>query len=163
VLDPSPVAEETAGERPDDEYNAEEDDDDEEAFVYPGAAEAEESEEPVPAVAAPVAEDAETSRGADTAPLEPAAPAQPEVPLDHATLASLSTTGPLSALEAFFAQASADGHSSFVLANEPGPNSGLVPLHYAAREGKADIVRWLIEEAGALVELEDKEGEVSRS
>ncbi len=47
----------------------------------------------------------------------------------------------------------------FALANDPNPSNGLVPLHFASREGQTDIVRWLITEAGAIVEMEDREGE----
>ncbi|TNY18668.1 ankyrin repeat-containing domain protein, partial [Rhodotorula diobovata] len=50
--------------------------------------------------------------------------------------------------------------STFTLANQTGSHSGLAPLHYAAQKGHADIVKWLIEEAGAMPELEDSEGEV---
>ena len=50
--------------------------------------------------------------------------------------------------------------SAFLLANEASPSSGLTPLHYAASRGHYEIVRWLIDEAGAIVDLEDQTGEV---
>ncbi|CAD6907678.1 unnamed protein product [Tilletia controversa] len=82
------------------------------------------------------------------------------------TVARLCSTGPLSAVQEFFTTASAEppagaGMSAFALANEPHPVTGLVPLHYAAKEGRLDIVRWLVSEAGAMVDLEDREGETA--
>jgi hypothetical protein len=50
--------------------------------------------------------------------------------------------------------------SAFLIANEFSPSSGLTPLHYAASRGHYEIVRWLIDEAGAIVDLEDQTGEV---
>ncbi|BGP44970.1 hypothetical protein JCM10450v2_000785 [Rhodotorula kratochvilovae] len=49
--------------------------------------------------------------------------------------------------------------SPFTLANQTSSHTGLAPLHYAAQKGHADVVKWLIEEAGAMPELEDGEGE----
>ncbi|CAG8567763.1 11687_t:CDS:2, partial [Dentiscutata heterogama] len=46
--------------------------------------------------------------------------------------------------------------SSFLLANEVSPSSGLNPLHYAASRGHTDIVKWLVTEAGAIIDLEDQ-------
>ncbi|RUS22788.1 hypothetical protein BC937DRAFT_86930 [Endogone sp. FLAS-F59071] len=43
--------------------------------------------------------------------------------------------------------------------NEPQPSTGLTPLHYAASRGHLDIVRCLIEEGGAVIDLSDREGE----
>ncbi|KAE8214914.1 hypothetical protein CF327_g1742 [Tilletia walkeri] len=82
------------------------------------------------------------------------------------TVARLCSTGPLSAVQEFFTTASAEppagaGMSAFALANEPHPITGFVPLHYAAKEGRLDIVRWLVSEAGAMVDLEDREGETA--
>ncbi|CAG8565108.1 14124_t:CDS:2 [Funneliformis caledonium] len=51
--------------------------------------------------------------------------------------------------------------SAFLLANEASPSSGLTPLHYAASRGHLEIVRWLIDEAGAIVDLEDQTGETA--
>lgn len=50
--------------------------------------------------------------------------------------------------------------STFGLANEPHPHSGLAPIHFAAQNGHEDVVKWLVEEAGALPDFEDAEGEV---
>ncbi|BGO93036.1 hypothetical protein NBRC10512v2_005322 [Rhodotorula toruloides] len=53
----------------------------------------------------------------------------------------------------------ADGSSRFTLANQTSPHIGLAPLHYAAQRGHVDVVKWLIEECGAMPELEDGDGE----
>ncbi|GAA6005701.1 hypothetical protein JCM10207_005300 [Rhodosporidiobolus poonsookiae] len=52
-----------------------------------------------------------------------------------------------------------DGTADFSLANETSPHTGLAPLHYAVRH--ADVVQWLIEQAGAMAELEDADGETA--
>lgn len=104
--------------------------------------------------------------------------------IDHLPLSPLDSPPPLSCkgldlaeLKTLIGKASASGDverlrglmsgdgsdrfpSSFVLANSPSPHSGLTPLHYAARRGKVEVCKYLIEEAGAMVELEDGEGEV---
>ncbi|GAA5821257.1 hypothetical protein JCM3770_007386 [Rhodotorula araucariae] len=49
--------------------------------------------------------------------------------------------------------------SPFTLANQTSSQTGLAPLHYAAQRGHTEVVKWLIEEAGAMPELEDGEGE----
>ncbi|BGO96805.1 hypothetical protein NBRC10513v2_000741 [Rhodotorula toruloides] len=53
----------------------------------------------------------------------------------------------------------ADGSNRFTLANQTSPHTGLAPLHYAAQRGHVDVVKWLIEECGAMPELEDGDGE----
>lgn len=50
--------------------------------------------------------------------------------------------------------------SVFTLANEPNPHTGLAPIHFAAQNGHEDVVKWLVEQAGALPDLEDADGEV---
>ena len=50
--------------------------------------------------------------------------------------------------------------SVFTLANEPNPLTKLAPIHFAAQNGHEDVVKWLVEQAGALPDLEDADGEV---
>jgi len=50
--------------------------------------------------------------------------------------------------------------TDFTHANIPNLSSGLTPLHYAASRGHLEVVRWLVENAGAIVDLEDQTGEV---
>lgn len=51
--------------------------------------------------------------------------------------------------------------SAFDLANSATPHTAQTPLHVAAGHGQLEIVRYLVEEVGAVIELEDGEGEVS--
>ncbi|CAO1614422.1 unnamed protein product [Parajaminaea phylloscopi] len=86
--------------------------------------------------------------------------------VDFPRLHQLCIAGQLEPLQHFFRQATAPapegaGVSGFFLANEPHPTSGLTPLHHAAKEGRLDIVKWLVEDVGALVEMEDREGETA--
>ncbi|BGP29023.1 hypothetical protein JCM10296v2_000759 [Rhodotorula toruloides] len=53
----------------------------------------------------------------------------------------------------------ADGSNRFTLANQTSPHTGLAPLHCAAQRGHVDLVKWLVEECGAMPELEDGDGE----
>ncbi|KAN0063069.1 FYVE zinc finger domain protein upa1 [Thecaphora frezii] len=137
--------------------------------------------EPVAAVAVPPAEPAAVTKEAEL-PTAPAASAtEPSTvtraeeaattmraatpsPIDYDRLATLCSQGPLSELQRFFKETCAEpprgsGASSFALANEPNPANGLVPLHFAAKEGRTEIAKWLVNEAGAIVEMEDREGE----
>ncbi|CAG8706848.1 21822_t:CDS:2, partial [Gigaspora rosea] len=56
---------------------------------------------------------------------------------------------------------SGEATSAFLLANEASSSSGLTPLHYAASRGHLEIVKWLIIDAGAIVDLEDQTGETA--
>ncbi|CAG8499238.1 3671_t:CDS:2 [Paraglomus occultum] len=51
--------------------------------------------------------------------------------------------------------------SPFMLANEATPSSGLTPLHYAASRGHLPVVKLLVDNAGAIVDLEDQTGETA--
>ncbi|KAG9127613.1 hypothetical protein FRC07_011653 [Ceratobasidium sp. 392] len=52
-------------------------------------------------------------------------------------------------------------YPAFALANDAAPRTGLTALHAAASRGRLAVVRWLVEECGAMTDLEDKEGETS--
>lgn len=92
----------------------------------------------------------------------PSAPPVPAAPVDYTLLHRLCLSGSLEPLQHFFADTIETSQvSSFVLANEPNPTSGLMPIHYAAKEGKLEILKWLVADVGALVDIEDREGEVS--
>ncbi|CAO1635991.1 unnamed protein product [Jaminaea pallidilutea] len=82
--------------------------------------------------------------------------------IDYDQVHKLATSGSLADLQRFFETTSRTNQlSTFALANEPSPASGLMLIHHAAKTGKLDVLRWLVEEAGALVEIEDREGETA--
>ena len=149
----------------------EEEEEDEEEFVYPGsespavAQDKQESE----ATSADVASVGPSEVPATTAAHDPSpasSTSAPARPIDFDRLATLCTSGPLSSLEKFFSVVSApppagSGMSTFAIANETSPTTGLAPVHYAARSGALEILKWLVEQAGALVEMEDREGETA--
>ncbi|EST04724.2 FYVE zinc finger [Kalmanozyma brasiliensis GHG001] len=164
--------------------NAEEQDDqdDEATFVYPGIAELEsgsvteqtapdsrKGQDPTdawPETRQLPEDSADEDRSAshDTAVARSRPQASNHNDIDYNILAALCSRGSVSDLQRFFEEACSSlsegqGVSSFALANDPNPSNGLVPLHYAAKEGKTDTVRWLITQAGAIVEMEDREGE----
>lgn len=83
--------------------------------------------------------------------------------IDYAYLQRLCISGSLEELQNFFSEVVKTSQiTAFALANEPNPASGLVPIHYAAKEGRTEILKWLIENVGAIVDVEDREGEVSQ-
>lgn len=155
-------------------------DDSEEEFVYPGGSEsaqtmmadtATEKDASFPA-RLPVTDGARRETGhtshytSGSSLVEQTASTSPAKPIDYMRLSQLCSQGPLSSLKSFFASTTlpapeGSGVSAFTLANEPNPASGLAPIHYAVRDGKVDVLKWLVKEAGALVEMEDREGETA--
>lgn len=137
------------------------DEEEDEAFVYPVSS----NQEVVNGHHAPSAADesARPSQEDEDAPPATDAPRQPPPAIDYERLHQLCISGTLESLQQFFQQTTDSGVSSFALANEANPSSGLMPIHYAAKQGRLDVLKWLVEDVGALVEIEDREGEVRRS
>lgn len=115
-------------------------DSDEEEFVYPGAS-------------------SQQDTGMSNVAVVPArrrpSPAQLEA------LYAAASSGDLRLFQNLFRNSLENGTvEPFGLANDASPRTGLTALHAAAARGYVDIVKWLIEECGAIPDLEDKEGEV---
>jgi len=70
-------------------------------------------------------------------------------------------SGDLPRLRSLFSQQSSPENDLFSLSNSVNPTTGLAPIHQAAKRGHVEVVKWLIEEAGALVGLEDGDGETA--
>ncbi|CAE6486675.1 unnamed protein product [Rhizoctonia solani] len=145
------------------EISVQADEDDDEEFVYPGGPEPEPAPAPAPKTA--VLASVEDPLSAHTeAPLSLAIPAPAESqPLSpQPTSAQLdaiynaAAAGSLLEMQSLFADTRV---AAFALANDAAPRTGLTALHAAASRGKLAVVRWLIEECGAMPDLEDKEGE----
>ncbi|GEM06499.1 ankyrin repeat protein [Rhodotorula toruloides] len=70
--------------------------------------------------------------------------------------------GDIERLVSLMSGAGGDGANEsnrFTLANQTNPHTGLAPLHYGAQRGHVDVIKWLIEDCGAIPELEDGDGE----
>ncbi|EMD40637.1 hypothetical protein CERSUDRAFT_43468 [Gelatoporia subvermispora B] len=139
------------------------DDSDEEEFTYPGA-----SEDSPPAPTPPeanvqvVAAPGPQTPPSDYVPSAPVRPAKPSpLPAHLEALNAAAATGDLKCVQDAFRKAvENDNVDPFSLANDASPRSGLTALHTAARRGHINIVKWLMEECGAMSDVEDKEGEV---
>ncbi|CAG8603852.1 7323_t:CDS:2 [Paraglomus occultum] len=70
-----------------------------------------------------------------------------------------AAAGKLRKVQELFADG--DNTKSFLLANNAKTTTGLTPLHYAASRGHFDVVKWLVDSAGAIVDLEDITGETA--
>ncbi|KAF5370028.1 hypothetical protein D9758_001168 [Tetrapyrgos nigripes] len=118
-------------------------DEEEEEFVYPGSSSqpSEDTDEPAPVPT----------------------PAQPRPsPAQLESLYAAVSSGDLALLKKLFRNALESNHvESFSLSNEASARTGLTALHAAASRGYLDIVQWLVEECGAITDMEDKEGEAS--
>ncbi|KAH9938547.1 uncharacterized protein B0H18DRAFT_866827 [Fomitopsis serialis] len=128
-------------------------DSDEDEFVYPGVEEHTQLEEehprpdpkpePLPVAAVPVPTKS------------PPSPAQLEA------LHAAATSGELKRLQTVFRSALRSGDvESFALANDAPSRIGQTALHAASSRGYLDIVKWLVEDCGAMPDIEDREGEV---
>ncbi|KAH7916333.1 hypothetical protein BJ138DRAFT_996133 [Hygrophoropsis aurantiaca] len=141
-------------------YPGHEESDDEE-FVYPGV-----TEQPVE-IDQPEEHDtneAEPLTEAEQVPSPvppPAIQTQPHPsPAQLEALSAASSSGDLSLLKKLFQTALQGGElEAFALANDASSRTGYTALHAAASRGYLDIVKWLIEECGAMPDLEDREGE----
>ncbi|KAF7971765.1 hypothetical protein HWV62_19939 [Athelia sp. TMB] len=119
-------------------------DSEEEEFVYPG-------------IATPVEVEREPSVSI------PATPAQNHPsPAQLESLFAAASSGDLPLLQKLFTTALQTGNvENFALANDASSRTGLTALHAAASRGYLDIVKWLVEDCGAIPDLEDKEGETA--
>ncbi|EEB92332.1 hypothetical protein MPER_09176, partial [Moniliophthora perniciosa FA553] len=120
------------------------DNDSDEEFVYPGAPNTDsvppKKESPLPA---------------PPPQLHPS-PAQIE------SLYAAASSRDLSLLKKLFRTAlNARDVESFSLANDASTRTGYTALHAAANKGHLDIIKWLVEDCGAMPDLEDKEGETA--
>ncbi|KAJ8523510.1 hypothetical protein ONZ45_g35 [Pleurotus djamor] len=117
---------------------------DEEEFVYPGSTN-------------------ETTEDDAPLPIDPSAPSNAEPsPAQLEALHAAASSGDLSFLRRLFQNAVESGNvQPFNLANHASTRTGATVLHAAAARGYLEIVQWLIEDCGAIPDLEDKEGETA--
>ncbi|KAG6840456.1 hypothetical protein C0991_006592 [Blastosporella zonata] len=121
------------------------DDDEDEDFVYPGASESQSEVEQV-----------EEAQENVSRPPQPPSPAQLE------SLYAAATSGDLPLLKQLFQNALRTGEvEPFSLANNASSRTGFTALHAAASRGYLSIVKWLVEDCGAMPDLEDREGETA--
>ncbi|KAI0796558.1 hypothetical protein C8Q75DRAFT_199986 [Abortiporus biennis] len=157
------------------------DESEDEEFVYPGAESEAEHVPETNQTPSPV----EEQRVVPSTPIEPdhvhvssqastpevahgsPIPVQPISNTAHPTPAQLealhtaASSGNLKQLQSLFKDALQNGElEAFALSNDASPRTGLTVLHAAASRGYLNIVKWLIEECGAMPDIEDKEGEV---
>ncbi|CAG8761289.1 41849_t:CDS:2 [Gigaspora margarita] len=86
----------------------------------------------------------------------------PQVFVNNMDIHEAAATGNIDRVkELLDPQGAGETTSSFLLANEVSSASGLTPLHYAASRGHTDIVKWLVIDAGAIIDLEDQTGETA--
>lgn len=150
------------------------------AFTYPLDVPATEPEPEQPAASIPPQAPAPVLPDV-VEPTPPVVPAKPPKPSPSAaqleSLQAAASSGDLSLLKKLFRNALDAGEvGSFALANDASPRTGLTALHAAASRGHLVIVQWrtsrstrsllmlicsvVLEECGAIPDIEDKEGEV---
>ncbi|KAK1236712.1 hypothetical protein PQX77_000068 [Marasmius sp. AFHP31] len=125
---------------------AQADNDSDDEFVYPGTEEAPSTsskEEQVEEVVQP--------------------PPQPRPsPAQLESLCAAASSGDLPLLKKLFRNALDAGDvEAFSLANDASTRTGYTALHAAANKGHLNVIKWLVEECGAMPDLEDKEGETA--
>ncbi|KAF9646782.1 hypothetical protein BDM02DRAFT_3270758, partial [Thelephora ganbajun] len=77
-------------------------------------------------------------------------------------LYAAASSNDLRLLQKLFRNACQDENvEEFALANDAAVRTGLTALHAAASRGHLEIVRWLVEDCGAMPDMEDKEGETA--
>ncbi|KAG5637455.1 hypothetical protein H0H81_004472 [Sphagnurus paluster] len=87
---------------------------------------------------------------------------QPPSPAQLESLYAAATSGDLLLLKRLFRNALETGQvEPFNLANHASSRTGFTALHAAASRGYLDIVMWLVEDCGAMPDLEDREGETA--
>ncbi|TFK55807.1 hypothetical protein OE88DRAFT_1622234 [Heliocybe sulcata] len=133
---------------------AEESDDEE--FVYPGASSDGQDTQQA----------ASTSEAASSTVVEPGyqpmvqPAAQQASPAQLEALYAASSSGDLRLLQNLLRNArQSENVEAFALVNDASSRTGLTALHAAASRGYLDIVKWLMEECGAMADIDDKEGE----
>ncbi|KAI6035265.1 hypothetical protein F5J12DRAFT_18697 [Pisolithus orientalis] len=145
-------------------------DDSDEEFVYPATSENTTVNDPSPPAPSPepTTSATESTTRAEQSPSPFALPVQPIQNQSHPSPAQLealcaaASSGDLALLEKLFSTVLQSGElEPFALANDASSRTGYTALHSAASRGFLDIVRWLIEECGAMPDLEDREGEAA--
>ncbi|KAF8450386.1 hypothetical protein L210DRAFT_2385842 [Boletus edulis BED1] len=87
-------------------------------------------------------------------------PSRPS-PAQLEALSAAASQGDLALLKKLFDTALQSGDlEAFALANDASSRTGFTALHAAASRGYLDIVKWLVENCGAMPDLEDREGEL---
>ncbi|KAG8901712.1 hypothetical protein FRC00_005116 [Tulasnella sp. 408] len=147
-----------------------EEEDDEEEFRYPGAetppAPASPTFQPEPVISPPFEPRVVSQEPSTLEPLPPRLQLGPSS-AQLESVAKAATSGDLEELQTLFRTIMDEtGCEAFVLANDHAPRTGLTALHHAASRGYLAIVQWrpifvVVENCGAMTDLEDKEGETA--
>ncbi|KAI6047297.1 ankyrin repeat-containing domain protein, partial [Pisolithus marmoratus] len=145
-------------------------DDSDDEFVYPAATGSTATNDQTPP--APLPEQPTPATEPTSHPERSPSPLGPPVhpvqnqshpsPAQLEALCAAASSGDLVLLKKLFSTALQGGEvEPFALANDASTRTGFTALHSAASRGFLDIVRWLIEECGAMPDLEDREGETA--